>query len=240
MCGEKPLKKTLVMQKRPIGLTKEQANALLGEALPPLPQGHFEAIVSTNTCQVFLFRYDRARGCSTTASHQHWNLPHPEVKHKLWEAVTVEPKVHVGFRYMFGHEQSYNISNRTVTIEKFVLPHCPFGETERSQTTDMMFDLRAQVGDDFEVKLLEWECSHHCPFKGGGDLKIAKVGQSTSTAGTFLTLEPCHQRHSLTPPFPLCLTHCHLSSSVTPPPQSCSTLSFSSQAGVLGSKGLAS
>ena len=160
------------------------------EALPPLPQGHFEAIVSTNTCQVFLFSYDRARGCSTTASHQHWNLPHPEVKHKLWEAVTVEPKVHVGFRYMFGHEQSYNISNGIVTIEKFVLPHCPFGETERSRTTDRMFDLRAQVGDDFEVKLLEWECSHHCPFKGGGDLKIAKVGQSTSTAGTILISDP--------------------------------------------------
>ena len=50
--------------------------------------------------------------------------------------------------------------------------------------------ISSMYGDDFEVKLLEWECSHHCPFKGGGDLKIAKVGQSTSTAGTILISDP--------------------------------------------------
>ena len=92
VCGDKPLKKTLLMP-RMSRLTKDDVNAMCGEPLPPLPQGHFDLVVSTESCQVFVFKHNRASGCSNTVSPQHGKLPSPITNHKSLENITEEPKV---------------------------------------------------------------------------------------------------------------------------------------------------
>lgn len=187
VCGNQPWKKTLFM---PLcsQLTKDDLNAMCGEPLPPLPQGHFESLVATESCQVFIFKHDRVSGCGSTGSPQHSKLPPPLVNHKSWEAITEEPNVHVGFHYMFGHDQPYFVAQGKVRIEEYVTPQVSFGESEMSCTSEIIINLRMQVGEAIKVELLEWECSHYSPFKGGGDIKLSKIGQST--VGTIVLPNP--------------------------------------------------
>ena len=143
-------------------------NAIRDKPLPPLPQGHFEVIVSTESCQVFIFRYDHASGCSSTGNDQHSNLPGPVAKHKSWESITEEPKVHVGFVTCLAITSLRHIKRYSNDSETYYTKCC-FGEPERSRTTEMITDLKSQVGEEFEIKLLGWEYSHYSPFKGGSN-----------------------------------------------------------------------
>ena len=184
VCGCNPFKKTLLMP-RMSWLTKDDVNARCGESLPPLPplpqslpQGQFDFVVSTESCQVFVFKHKRVSGCSNIASFPHRHLPPPINNCKSWKDITVEPEVHVGYSYMFGHDQPYSISNSKVLITDHVVVLDKF-DMAVNRTVKMIIKLNSQVGNDYNIELLDGECSHYSPFKGGGDIIISKVDEST-------------------------------------------------------------
>ena len=146
VCGDKPLKKTLLMPCMS-RLTRDVVNAspMCGEPLPPLPRGYFDFVVSTESCQVFVFKHNHTTGCSNTESPQHSSLPSPKANHKSWENITEEPKVHVGCSYMFGHNQPYRISNSKVLIGDPVIVLDKFDMAGNARTTDMISELNSQV-----------------------------------------------------------------------------------------------
>ena len=114
-----------------VGEAAKQQNC---KPLPRLPPGHFEVITRCNNFQVALFKHKNTAGCRATSSHHHRDLPHPVRSRKNVTDLTHESHIRVGYPYMFGHTQPYNVVNQEVVLSTPVLPSIGADDTESSRT----------------------------------------------------------------------------------------------------------
>ena len=119
-------------------------NALQHQActtLPKLPQGYFDVVAGGDGYQVALFKHALVAGCRSTTSYQHSQLPWPVLHLKDAASITKEPTIRVGFRYIYGHDQPYNVSDGEVSLIKPTLPVSRTEATEVSRTISMIISL---------------------------------------------------------------------------------------------------
>ena len=146
---------------------------------PPLPPGKFENVRNSKESQVMFFRYDTTVGYRSTCSTQHSNITPPLKRHKNKHTLTREPKIRVGFDYIFGYPHSYDITEEGEIILKQGLPPSPLYElTENQWTIKMVKQLEDHYGTSrVKVEGLCYNGNHYCPFSGGGDIQFLSQQQ---------------------------------------------------------------
>ena len=112
--GQRPFKAVVFLPRLTDHSTETIEQALAQQHpdkdFPPLPPGKFENVRNSKESQVMFFRYDTTVGCRSTCSTQHSNITPPLKRHKNKHTLTREPKIRVGFDYIFGCPHSYDIT----------------------------------------------------------------------------------------------------------------------------------
>ena len=156
------------------GFTVEEirkATEHCGKPLPDISKGYFTIVNQSNNCQVALFKFKVTAGCRTTESRHHFKLPLPNPIHKNVKTLTKEPKIQVGFPYVYGHDQPYTVLNGAVIVSEPTLPTQKASGSETSRT--------AIIGNLLDIDTTQ---DHHqvCPFTGGGDIFIQARDSNSS------------------------------------------------------------
>jgi hypothetical protein len=105
----------------------------------PLPKGSFLVLKSVGDCQVAIYQHDDAIGCGRTASsRRHSALPTPVPRHKDIVAMTREPAVRVGYKYIWGYDQNYTVENGRVSLTPCLPPQWDDKRDENQRTADLV------------------------------------------------------------------------------------------------------
>ena len=124
----------------------------------PLPRGCFVVERYVEDVQVALYKFDTAEGCRNTTSAQHDLLPVPAVRHRDVVKFTVEPRVHVGFQYLYGSPHAYKIVDGKVDLGR-MLPSSvhtcspvPEKRSENFRTCNLVTQLQQQFEKRFVIE----------------------------------------------------------------------------------------
>ena len=139
--------------------------------LPDLPEGGYFTslgVVKGSMAAIFKYDNDSTYGCRTMSSKQHGMLPTLFLRHKDAAMFIQETKLCAGFKYLYGNNHPYSIKDKKINLEGYIPSSQKEKRIENTRTTDMQFELRAFLNDQW--KYVQWvkTIANIAPSREGG------------------------------------------------------------------------
>lgn len=179
--------------------SKESALKRENIPVPNFPSGEFLVIKAEFDYQVAIFKYssNAVAGCRSTSSAQHRALPFPIKAHKKVAHFTKEPVLRLGYQFLWGVNQAYQVCEGKVNLGEFEVPDATNVEVQR--TTVLVHGLKMQYGEKYRIMTPSGRNStQFCQFSGGGDVEI--VYNAVSSAALLVGQEEKDTAQQHTPP----------------------------------------
>ena len=112
-----------------------------------------------------MFRYEKVVGCRSTNSSQHSQLPVPSRRHRAAEGFTCEPRLRVGFEYIYIDSHDYAVVDGKVQVAHWLPTSKLEQQSENERVLILVEQLKRFAGERFTSMLLEVTTITFAPFR---------------------------------------------------------------------------